>query len=80
MNDITKIAIIILLIIAMVILITIFQDKKQRASGEYEEESERDKMYRAIRYLVYLIIFAIIIPITIKVLFLIGILSKGSFI
>lgn len=69
---------IIAFVVTAVIIFTIMQYKNENPD-DFEEETTKDKMYRAITVLVYIIIAIILIPIAIKILFWTGILtaSKG---
>lgn len=57
------------------IIWALIEDRKDKSQDNYEEESEKDKMYRAIRTLIYIIIFLILTPIVIKLLILSGVFA-----
>lgn len=60
---------------AIIIAMKLIKDRKE----DKKELSQKDKMYKAITILIYIIIAIILIPIAIKILFWAGILtaSKG---
>lgn len=65
----------IITITAIVIAIKLIQD---RTEEDKKELSQKDKMYRAITILVYIIIAMILIPIAIKILLWTGILTTNK--
>jgi len=72
-----KIWYIIFAVAVLSIIIEIVIDIKQRRSEEYEEEeeTEKDRFYRTLRHFIYLITALILIPIIIKLLFVVGFIS-----
>lgn len=61
-----KIILILLGIIIIITTITIIEEKIFHKEEEYDEETEQDKLYKALRILIYVIIGVIIITAFIK--------------
>ena len=71
-----KLSTLLIIIIALVIIATIAEEIIFKAKGgEYEEPTEQDKFYTTLRHLIYIIIALLLIPISIKILLLYGILT-----
>ena len=65
-----------IIIFLILTIISFFNDVKfKKEDREYEELSEKDKFYRSLRHLIYILIAIILIPIGIKLLLLYGLLS-----
>lgn len=71
-----KLSTLCIIVIALVIIATIAEEIIFKAKGgEYEEPTEQDKFYRTGRMLLYIVIFLLMIPVLLKILLIIGILS-----
>ena len=78
MIDIEKIVTAIMVIVVLLTIIVLIGEKRKPYKEEKRTEP-KDKMYKAMTILIYIIIAIILIPIAIKILFWAGVLtaSKG---
>ena len=76
MIDIEKIVTAIMVIVVLLTIIVLIGEKRKPYKEEKRTEP-KDKMYKAITILIYIIIAIILIPIAIKILFWAGILTAS---
>lgn len=77
MIDIEKIVTAIMVIVVLLTIIVLIGEKRKPYKEEKRTEP-KDKMYKAITILIYIIIAIILIPIAIKILFWAGVLTASQ--